>query len=178
MVRIKAYPDTALFITGDYPILADGYAVLPMVGLVKVTSQSEEALAENLTKQYSKFLAFPTLQIEPVIMISFLGGFINPGIRKVNPTHSFAEALTAAQGPVRDDGLSKMRWERGGKVLATDMTSTLESPRSIADLGFKSGDQVCVTLLTQRDRLPIISLIASTLLASATLAVTVWAVSR
>lgn len=178
MIHIKAYPDTTLFITGNYPILADGYAILPMVGLVKVTTESVEALAESLTKQYSKFLPFPTLQIEPITLVSFLGGFLNPGIQKVNPTLTFAEALKSAQGPLRDDGLRKMRWERGGKVLASDLTDLLESPRSLAELGFRSRDQICVTLLTQRDRLPMISLIVSTILASATLTLTVLAVTR
>ncbi len=178
IIRIKAFPDTALFITGDYPILENGFAMLPVLGMVQVTSVSISALTGNLTAKYAKYLAYPTIQVEPIIRLSFLGGFINPGMHKVNPMCSFSNALSAAQGTVRDDGLRLLRWERGGKVLSTDLTAEVEGTKSLYALGFKSGDQVCVTILTQRDRLPVISLIVSTILAAGTLAITLWVISK
>lgn len=172
IIRIKAFPDTAQFITGDYLILENGFAILPIIGLVQVTTQSMAALTENLTKRYAKYLAYPTIQIEPIIRLSFLGGFINPGMHKVNPMGSFSDALSTAQGTIRDDGLRLLRWERGGKVMAQDLTSNVEGSKTLLALGIKSGDQICVTILTKRDRLPVISLILSTLLATGTLAIT------
>ena len=178
IVRIKAFPDTASFISGDYPILENGFAMLPVLGLVQITSLSTAALTGNLTARYAKYLAYPTIQVEPIIRLSFLGGFINPGMHKVNPMCSFSSALSAAQGTVRDDGLKMLRWERGGKVLATDLTTDVEGTKSLTALGFKSGDQICITILTQRDRLPVISLVLSTLIAAGTLALTAWVVSK
>ena len=178
IVRIKAFPDTALFISGDYPILENGFAMLPILGLVEVTSISIAGLTESLTKRYAKYLAYPTIQIEPIIRLSFLGGFLKPGIHNVNPMYSFSNALSLAEGPVRDDGLRLLRWERGGKVLANNLTSEVEGTKSLWSLGFKSGDQLCVTLLTQRDRLPVVSLIISTVLASVTLVITLLVLSK
>ncbi len=178
IIRLKAFPDTAQFITGDYLILENGFAMLPVLGLVQVTNLSIAALTENLTKRYAKYLAYPTIQIEPIIRLSFLGGFINPGMHKVNPMGTFSDALSASQGTIRDDGLKLLRWERGGQVMAKDMTSNVEGNKSLLALGIKSGDQICITILTKRDRLPMISLILSTLLATGTLAVTLLVLSR
>jgi protein involved in polysaccharide export with SLBB domain len=178
MVRITALPDTALFLSGDYSILENGNILLPLLGSVHVLTESMESLTASLTQRYAKFLPYPNIQIEPYIRISFLGGFLNPGMHWVNPMHTFSDALSAAQGTVRDDGLQLMRWERGGQVLAVDLTSQVEGHQSLASLGFHSGDQVCITLLTQRDRLPIISLIVSTALATATLVITLVVLSQ
>ncbi len=178
LVRIKAFPDTAMFISGDYPILENGYALLPILGLVQVTSLSITDLAANLTKSYAKFLAYPNIQVEPIIRLSFFGGFLKPGMHKVNPMNSFSDALSTADGPVRDDGLRLLRWERDGKVLSRDLTAEVEGNKSLMDLGFKSGDQVCVTILTQRDRLQVISLILSTALATGTLVITLMVLRK
>lgn len=178
MVRIRAFPDSTMFISGDYSILENGFAMLPLIGLVQVTGLSINDLTASLNKSYAKFLAYPTLQIEPLIWISFLGGFLKPGMRKVNPMHSFSDALSAAEGTVRDDGLRLLRWERNGKVIESDLTSEVEGSKSLMSLGFKSGDQVCITILTQRDRLQVISLILSTLLATGTLLITLMVISK
>lgn len=178
MVRIRAFPDSTMFISGDYPILENGYAMLPLIGLVEVTGLSINDLTVTLNKSYAKFLAYPTLQIEPIIRISFLGGFLKPGIHKVNPMYSFSDALSTAEGTVRDDGLRLLRWERNGKVIDRDLTSEVEGSKSLMSLGFKSGDQVCITILTQRDRLQVISLILSTLLATGTLLITLVVINR
>jgi len=178
LIRIKAFPDSASSISGDFPVLENGNSILPLIGSVQVMGLTINELAASLTKSYAKFLANPTLQIEPIIRISFLGGFLKPGMHKVNPMNSFSEALSSAEGTVRDDGLRLLRWERDGKVIANNLTSEVEGSKSLYSLGFKSGDQVCITILTKRDRLQVISLVLSTLLATATLVITLVVISK
>jgi protein involved in polysaccharide export with SLBB domain len=168
-IRIKAYPDTASFISGTYTVFDSGCVVLPIVGVTQITKLSIGALTKQLTNTYAKYLAYPTMQIEPLIHLSMFGGFLRPGMYLVNPLYPFANALSASGGPVRDDGLKLLRWERHGKVLAQNLTQTFEDSKSLWALGFKSGDQVCVTMRAKDDMLSIVSFIISTVVASGTL---------
>lgn len=178
VVRIKAYPDTGSFVSGNYVILDSGFVILPLLGLVQVTHLSITGLTSHLTESYAKYLAYPTIQVEPLIHLSMLGGFLRPGMYLVNPLYPFSSALHAAGGTIRDDGLKMLRWERGGKVLATDLTSEVEGTRSLWASGFKSGDQVCITLRTKRDLLPVVSFIVSTLVATGTLTLTILVLTQ
>lgn len=172
VLRIKAFPDTGSFISGNYIILDGGFIILPILGIVQVTHLSVSGLTDYLTNGYGKYLAYPSMQVEPLIRLSLLGGFIRPGMYLVNPLYPFSSALSAAGGTIRDDGLKLMRWERSGTVIATDLTSKVEGIQSLYAMGFKSGDQICITLRTKRDRLPVASFIVSTLIASGTLVLT------
>ena len=172
VLRIKVFPDTGSFISGNYVVLDSGFVLLPILGFVQVTNRSLTALTDHLTGGYAKYLAFPSIQIEPMIRLSLLGGFIRPGMYLVNPLHPFANALSAAGGTIQDDGLKQLRWERNGKVLATDLTQMVEARTSLWALGFKSQDQVCVTLATSRDALPLASFIVSSIVAVTTLSLT------
>jgi protein involved in polysaccharide export with SLBB domain len=178
VIRIKAFPDTGSFLSGNYVIMDSGFVILPILGLMQVTKWSITGLTTHLTSGYAKYLAYPTIQIEPLIRLSMLGGFLRPGMHLVNPLYSFANALGTAGGTVRDDGLKLLRWERGGKILATNMTAESENPASLWSLGFKSGDQLCVTLRTERDGLQVAEFLASTIIGTATLLLTLLVVVR
>lgn len=178
VIRIKAFPDTGSFISGNYVIMDSGFVMLPILGLMQVTKWSTTGLTTHLTSGYAKYLAYPTIQIEPLIHLSMLGGFLRPGMHLVNPLYSFSNALGAAGGTVRDDGLKLLRWERNGKILATNMTVAAESAASLWAQGFKSGDQLCVTLRSERDRLQVASFFTSTIIATGTLLLTLLVVVR
>jgi protein involved in polysaccharide export with SLBB domain len=171
-LRIKAYPDTASFISGDYTIFDGGFVMLPVLGRVQVTNMSVAGLNARLTEEYAKYTAYPNVQIEPMIHLVVSGGFLRPGVYLVNPLSTFLNALSASGGTVRDDGLRLLRWERDGKVIKADLTTAVEGTTSLWVLGFKSGDQICVTLRTKKDILPIISFITSTVVTTGTLAAT------
>lgn len=173
VLRIKAFPDTGSFISGNYIILDNGFVMLPILDRIQVTHFSIPELTKHLTEAYSKILAYPIIQIEPLIRLSFIGGFLQPGMYLVNPLHPFSSALSAAGGTVRDDGLELLRWERDGKVLTRNLTSIVEGDKSLWALGFNSNDQICVTLRTRRDLLPVAGFIVSSILSSATLAITI-----
>lgn len=178
VIRIKAFPDTGSFISGNYSIMDSGFIILPILGLIQVTQWSIAGLTTNLTSGYAKYLAYPTIQIEPLIHVSLLGGFLRPGMYLANPLYSFSSALRAGGGTVRDDGLKLLRWERNGKVLARNLTAEVEGTKSLWAMGFKSGDQVCVTVRSERDGLQVASFLASTIIATATLLLTLLVVVR
>jgi protein involved in polysaccharide export with SLBB domain len=178
VLRIKSFPDTGSFISGNYVIIDSGCVILPIIGSVQVTHLSINELAIYLTDGYAKYLAYPTIQIEPLIHLLLLGGFLRPGTYLINPLHPFSSALSAAGGTIRDDGLKLLRWERNGAVLATDLTAKVESTQSLWALGFKSGDQICITLRTRRDMLPVVSFVISTFIATGTLALTLLVVLK
>jgi hypothetical protein len=171
-LQIKAYPDTTSFISGIYTVFDGGFVMLPILGFVQVTNISLTGLTKQLTDAYAKYMAYPSVQIEPMIHLLLLGGFLHPGMHLVNPLHPFSNALRAAGGTVRDDGLKLLRWERNGKVLSSNLTSEVEGIKSLWALGFKSGDQICITVRTERVMLQVAGFIVSTIITTGTLIVT------
>jgi protein involved in polysaccharide export with SLBB domain len=172
VLRIKAYPDTTSFISGAYTIFDSGFIIMPILGHVHVTNASISGLTKQLTDAYAKYMAYPNVQIEPMIHIFLLGGFIRPGAYLVNPLHPFSSALSAAGGTIRDDGLKLLRWERSGKVLSSNLTAEVESSKSLWAMGFKSNDQICITVRNRGNISQFASFITSSLIASGTLVIT------
>lgn len=177
VIRIKVFPDTSSFVSGSYVILDSGFVLLPLIGRTKVTHISVAGLTVQLTSAYAKYLAYPTLQIDPLIRVSLLGGFIRPGMYFVSPFHPLSSALSTAGGTVRDDGLKMLRWERGGKVLARNLIALAEGRSSLWALGFESGDQICVTSRPKIDELQVAGFVISSLVSTVTLVISLMLLS-
>jgi protein involved in polysaccharide export with SLBB domain len=172
-LRIKSFPDTASFISGYYTVSDSGFVTLPMIGALRVADMTTAELTRQLGDYYAKYIAFTSVQVEPLLRIFFLGGFLRPGGYLVSPFYPFSSALSLAGGPVRDDGLHLLKWERGGKSVKKNLTDEVESHRSLWSLGFKSNDQICMTVRQNRDISPLTSYITSTLISLGTLVVTI-----
>jgi protein involved in polysaccharide export with SLBB domain len=175
-VRITALPDTGLLSGGIFPIDDSGQITLPILGKTAITHMTQAQLASYLNGAYVKYLRVPSLQVEPLIRVSLLGGFVRPGLYYASPRSSVWAAVLLAGGPVREDGILKLRWERSRQVVSCDLVAPFESGRSLAELGFRSGDQLCVTAHTKEDFsdvfrgsvLPVLGLAVSVVSASAT----------
>lgn len=175
-VRIRVYPDTN-FLNGVYPIDSDGEIVLPLAGRVKVTGMSDTELKEYLRTRYAEYLRYPLILVRPMVRISFLGGFAEPGLYYVDPRSTLWHAVRLAGGTVREDGLKKMRWERDRRIIRRDLVSLYQSDKGIYELGFRSGDQVWVTSRPRRyfwdvfrnDVLPVISVSLSVVATAVTI---------
>lgn len=169
-LKITVYPDTVAFPNGIYHIDSDGFVELPLVGLVRVTDFSIPQFEQLLNEKYVKFLPQPTLTIRPLVRISLLGGFQRPGLYWIDPRESIWAAVQMAGGTLREDGIRKIIWERDSGIVARNIQPFFQSGKSLSTLGFKSGDQLCVTpkpLLSSWDKfntmvLPITNLIIST----------------
>ncbi|MFW5774986.1 MAG: polysaccharide biosynthesis/export family protein [Chitinivibrionales bacterium] len=175
-VIIKVYPDT-LFLNGTYPIDSEGYADLPLVGMVRVSEMSDAELSEHLLTTYVDYLRYPYVQTRPAIRVSLLGGFASPGMYYVDPRSSVFDVLQVAGGPQRRDGLRKLHWERDNRVVSRNLIPHVQSGESLYTIGFRSGDQIWVTTTPRRrfweiftsDIVPVVSVTISTIATAITI---------
>ena len=175
--RLIVSPDTAHFLNGIFQIDDNGEALLPIVGKLKVDNMSEKKLTAFLDSQYLSYLRYPDLRVQPLIRVAMLGGFFRPGMYYLSPTSSLWDALAQAGGPVREDGLKKIHWERGNAVVKGNLLSEIEAGASLSKIGIRSGDQLWVTHIPKRDGweifqtgvLPILSITVTMVAAVATL---------
>jgi protein involved in polysaccharide export with SLBB domain len=176
-VRITVSPDSLHFINGTYPIDDNGCVYLPILGKVKIDTLSEKSFSARLNSAYLNYIRYPTIQVQPLMRISLLGGFQRPGFFYISPSASLWEAIAMAGGPVREDGIKKINWEREGKLIEKDLLPSIETGRSLQTVGVQSGDQFWVTHISKRDGweiftadvLPIVSVSVSILSTTATL---------
>jgi protein involved in polysaccharide export with SLBB domain len=176
-VHITVYPDTLSFLTGTYRLAEDGTIDLPMVGPFRIGDMSRLELEKRLAGHYLRYLRYPYVAITPLIRVGFVGGFGKPGFYYVNPNESFWEALRLSGGPLRNDGMRLVRWERDLTVVSGNIVPAIESGRSLHDLGIRSGDRFTVTTKPKRERIesfdqdvvPVLQVLLTTISASATL---------
>ncbi len=175
-VRIEVAQDSLHFINGTYSIGDDGCVVLPVLGRVEIDTMQQAYLTAYLNAAYLRFLRYPTVQVQPLIRLSLLGGFARPGFFYISPSASVWDAVAMAGGPIREDGIQKISWERSGKMLSDNLLAPIQSGESLTKMGIQSGDQLWVTHVPKRDGweifitdvLPIISVSVSALATSAT----------
>ncbi len=176
-VRIVIAPDTMHFVNGIYHIDDHGYVFLPVIGSTRVDTMSEKTLTTFLNTVYLQYLRYPTVQVQPLIRLSLLGGFYKPGLYYINPQASVWEAIALAGGPVREDGLKKINWYREDVKLKSGLVPFVSSGVSLETMGVKSGDHFRVMQQPMRtgwevfiaDVLPIVSVTVSALSTTATL---------
>lgn len=144
-IKISVYPDTTFFLNGFYHIDNNFYIDLPMLGLVSVKDKTRNQFIEFLKKQYGDYLRYPNISVTSYIRVSFFGGFYKPGLYWVENRSSLWDAMQIAGGVGRDDGLKKVRWERDGTIISYNIIKSFQSGNSLESIGFKSGDQLCVT---------------------------------
>ncbi|MDD5674463.1 MAG: polysaccharide biosynthesis/export family protein [Chitinivibrionales bacterium] len=144
-VRIAVLPDTSHFVNGVYRIDNRGSIFLPVIGFVRVDTLSLSKLTGFLDTTYMSYLRYPNLYVRPLIRVSLLGGFIKPGMYFVDPEATLWDALAQAGGPVREDGLKKICWERDGTTINDHLLPQVQAGTTLEALGIKSGDQITLT---------------------------------
>jgi protein involved in polysaccharide export with SLBB domain len=175
-IKISVYPDSLLFLNGFYRIDNNGCVDLPVKGIVSIRDKTNKQFIDYLKNEYTDYLKYPNINIKPFIRVSFWGGFANPGLYWVEPSNSLWDAIQIAGGNPREDGLSKIRWERDGKIISDNIIKDFQSGISLTNMGFKSGDQLCSTAQPKRlfwekfreDVVPILSITLTALTTSLT----------
>lgn len=171
-IKITVIPDT--FPNGVYPIDANGYVDLPLIGPLQVTKMNKSEFVQKLVETYVPLLRFSSIQVRRVISIGFQGGFNSPGVYWVSPGATLWYALSLSGGTVREDGIKKIKLERDGIIIEEKVSELLKVSKSIAALGIRSGDVLRVLNRPKRngwdvfrqDVLPILSFGLSTTLAA------------
>lgn len=141
-LRIYLPLDTASFLNGIYPIDDRGNVMLPIIGQFTVITMSPMEFAGFLRKTYEQYIRFPELQVTPLIRVSLLGGFRQPGMYYVEPERSMWDLISLAGGTTHEKGLKKAVWERDRKLMRKDLIPYVESGESVRVIGFRSGDQI------------------------------------
>jgi protein involved in polysaccharide export with SLBB domain len=143
-VSISTSPDTG-FPNGIYIINENGCVDLPIVGLVNISQTKKDSFDMLIKDTYIGYVKGPYLKTHRLIRISMLGGFAKPGLYWINPDATLWNAVYLAGGPTREDGINRMRWERGDQLVKKGMASDFQSGKTLNQLGFESGDQISVT---------------------------------
>ncbi|MFQ5753701.1 MAG: polysaccharide biosynthesis/export family protein [bacterium] len=161
-----------LDLNGDYPINSQGYAILPLVGEVKVIGLNQTSLTESLKEKYSPYIKDPYIMVTPLIRVTLQGAINLPGAFLVPPTASLWELVELAKGPRANADLKKMRVERAGRIVNKNLLKSFEKGYSLQEIGIFSGDQIIVpgrTSFTYKDVLDLLSFGMSILVVYATI---------
>jgi protein involved in polysaccharide export with SLBB domain len=121
------------------------------LGSVSVVKMSQKQLEELIAKTFIDYLRYPNISVRPLMRATVLGGFFRPGLYYVDPNASLWQLVGLAGGTLRADGINKIRWERDRAVVSKDLVPAYQSGQSLSTLGFRSGDQLCVTQRPQSD---------------------------
>lgn len=149
-VRLEVGDEPEL--AGDYPVDGSGTALLPLIGLKRVTDRPFEEVRLELMDAYAKELSRPMVRLTPVFRIAVLGEVNRPGLVSVDPTFSLADVVASAGGLAPTADRDAIHLVRGGERL---MTSTADQ-LTLARTQILSGDQVMVGRQSWfQDNLPI-----------------------
>lgn len=125
---------------GEFRVDADGYALLPILGRVRLSDRSFAALREELAAAYAVELSDPVVQITPLLRVAVLGEVRQPGLFSVDPTHSLAEVLALAGGLTPTAHRGRISLTREGRVAVARLDADSRELR----VPLRSGDQIVV----------------------------------
>lgn len=141
-VFVNTFPDSNSFLNRVFPIDDRGYAEFPIVGKIDVSKMTEKQLIDFIKQTFKNYLRYPNVYVKPMVRISMLGGFQRPGLYYVDLNNSLWDAVFETGGPLLEDGVHEMRWQRNEEDRSDEISKLFESGMSLKAIGFKSGDQV------------------------------------
>ncbi|HEX6373403.1 MAG TPA: polysaccharide biosynthesis/export family protein [Longimicrobium sp.] len=136
IVQIWREPDLG----GEFQVDLDGVVVLPLIGEKQVAGLPVRRLRQMLVEDYTVHLRNPSINITPLRRIHVLGEVRTPGVFRVDPTVTLAEAIALAGGVTEAGDIRRIRVIRGGAVV----DETVRAAALIRDVNLRSGDQIYV----------------------------------
>jgi len=137
---VSTFPDTSSFLNQTFPIDDGGYVTFPLVGKVQVSQMTEEQIVTFIKKNFEIYSRSPNVEVKPMLRMSMIGGFQRPGLYYVDYDMSFWNAVQLSGGPLREDGVAKLEWERNGETMKDDLSNEFQRAISLKNMGFRSGD--------------------------------------
>jgi protein involved in polysaccharide export with SLBB domain len=141
-IFVNTFPDSNSFLNRVFSIDDRGYAEFPIVGKTNVSRMTEKELVDFIKQTFKNYLRFPNVYVKPMVRISMLGGFQRPGLYYVDLNHSLWDAVYETGGPIAEDGVYEMHWQRDEDDKTDNIARIFESGISLKAMGFKSGDQI------------------------------------
>ena len=163
-VRILREPD----LSGEFTIDETGVVMLPKLGPVRAVDEPVAALKARIIESFARYVTQP-VEVTPVLRVRVLGAVRTPGIYKVEPAMTLADAIALAGGTTPTANDNRVRLIRDGQTL--DVTLTPNA--AMADSPLRSGDQLYVPERSWLSRNP--GVLAGAVSATATL---IWAIRR
>jgi polysaccharide biosynthesis/export protein len=136
VVRVDIWRESDL--SGEFPIDETGNVTLPLLGKKSVVDIPLVILRDTLIQEYHVHLRNPSIRVTPLRRVHVLGHVARPGLYRVDPTVSVAEAISIAGGVRSGGDLGRIRIIRDGAVIRERVSA--ETPLSTADV--RSGDQI------------------------------------
>ncbi|HYK11336.1 MAG TPA: SLBB domain-containing protein [Gemmatimonadales bacterium] len=143
--------------------VAKGPAVLlPGIGPVTLTGVSRDSLTAYFTGVLSKYIRDPVVHADVLIRVGVVGEVARPGYYSVPDDLLFSDLLMHAGGPTKEANVHKMKLERDGAVRwqGEKVNQAVTGQRTLADLGFQSGDQVEIPAIVHHDALATVQIIS------------------
>lgn len=135
-IQIWREPDLG----GEFQVDLDGVAILPLIGEKRVTGIPVRMLRQQLVEDYRVHLRNPSINITPLRRIHVLGEVRQPGLFRVDPTVSLAEAIAMAGGVTEAGDIRRIRIVRRGASGQEPVSATA----LVRDADLRSGDQIYV----------------------------------
>jgi polysaccharide export outer membrane protein len=126
-------------LSGTYPVDEAGGVALPYLGLRTVTATPTAELRRRLLQEYEGILANQGVHVEVLRRVRVLGAVRSPGLYRVDPTMSLADALALAGGVTPDGRLDAVRLVRDGREQRLDLERAVPAAEML-----RSGDQIVV----------------------------------
>ena len=138
VIAIRVYPDSAL---SDSVVVDErGAATFRLLGTRPVAGIPWPAVRDSIVAAYARELRDPVLTLTPLRRIAVLGAVKHAGVYLVDPTMSFAMAVSLAEGAAPEGDLHRIRVVREGRTLLAQ--APVE--RLVVDADVRSGDQIFV----------------------------------
>jgi len=138
-VRLTVWRSPEL--SGEFAVLEDGTLAHPLLRDVRVTDVPLSTMEGRVRERLSRLESNPQFVIEPLVRVTVGGEVRQPGLLRLAPGTSIAEAVALAGGVTERGRLSRVRLVRGGAVERVD----LANPSSgWAQRSVHSGDQIFV----------------------------------
>ncbi len=138
VVRLQVWREPDL--SGEFPVDADGFVVLPRIGAVQASQLSTDALKQLLVDSYAVYLNHAAIDVEVLRRVQVLGEVRNPGVYTLAPTMTVADALAVAGGRTGQGHSHRLDLIRDGERVAVN----LSPEERIGDSPIRSGDQLYV----------------------------------
>lgn len=140
--------------SNEYVIDGEGYITLPIFGKLKVVGMSAGGLVEVLREKLRPYTKDPIITVTPLVRVTILGQFRQPGSYRVDPRESLWSVIERAGGPGPDCDLRRLQLRRGGRTVKAGLLRSWEQGSSLAEIGVRSGDVIYaprIPRLTFRD---------------------------
>jgi polysaccharide biosynthesis/export protein len=134
-LRIWREPD----LSGEFTVDENGVVNLPKLGQIHATAQPVGALKAKIISSYAEYVTQP-VEVTPLIRVRVLGAVRTPGLYRVEPVMTLADAIALAGGTTAAARSDRVRLMRDGRQV----DAPLSPNTTLAESPLRSGDHLFV----------------------------------